>query len=312
MLPVSFILHFDYTPYCFSGILPFVAFPASPLLGFIGDKIGYKIIYISLLLLNALVAVAFTLIPPYESNIQHKIEVTSVDDIKNNISEVDDYILTFSEFSNNCSDKFNVTISKLVCEDETFEIDYELYADNFFNDSLLTCNDLSVCRYTFSSNFSNSSIFCDAYIKDSENERTSGNFAMLFWLYLTCKISWMYVCGPAWNFIEAASSKICPKVGIDWAWFNVAGNFGSIVAPIIAGQLIKNLKVSEIKIDCLTNIVIDEMDYRLPYYCCAASLVLTALVGLLLRMDIQPVRTEVSWWKEMSWLWTMPALGKDF
>ena len=301
------------TKHCdFSGIIPFIAFPASPLLGFIGDKIGYKIIYIILLLLNALVAIGFTLIPAYESNIQHKIEVTSVDDIRNHLSEVGDYLLTFSEFSQNtCSGGLNMTILKLVCEEETFQIDYEFTANTFTNISISTCNDLSVCTYTLSPNSSNSSIYCDAYINNSDNEKTSGNFALLFGLYLACKISWGYVCGPSWNFVEAASSKICQKVKVDWAWFNVAGNIGSIVAPIIAGQLINKLTVSEIQIDCLTNNIIDEMDYRLPYYCCAASLVLTAIVGMFLKMDIQPVRTQVSWWKELSWLWTMPALGMD-
>ena len=80
------------------------------------------------------------------------------------------------------------------------------------------------------------SVFCDAYIEGEENESLTGNFALLFGLYLACKIVWAYCVGPSWNFIDAVATKKCQKLNVDWAWTNVAGSIGAAIAPLIVGE----------------------------------------------------------------------------
>ena len=103
-----------------NGLVPFVTFGASPLLGFIGDKIGYKVTLIILLFVNAAVAVAFTLIPTVTVEVQHKVEIRSVENITGQI--IDNPFISFSKYSENCFDELNMTIIKLVCSDKVYDM----------------------------------------------------------------------------------------------------------------------------------------------------------------------------------------------
>ncbi len=200
-----------------------------------------------------------------------------------------------------------MTISKLICDEDTYEMNYAFNAYDSINSS--TCDDESVCKYSMFSEEANSSVYCDAYVEGEINELTTGNSSLLFWLYLVCQIVWAYCVGPAWNFVDAVASKKCEKVNIDWAWANVAGNVGSVLAPLITGQIIVKIQMGDEKTDCLSGLIIDEFDYRLPFYFCAVALALTAITTMFLNIDIKPVRTNIAWYKELSWLITFPALG---
>ena len=294
-----------------NGLVPFVTFGASPLLGFIGDKIGYKVTLIILLFVNAAVAVAFTLIPTVTVEVQHKVEIRSVENITGQI--IDNPFISFSKYSENCFDELNMTIIKLVCSDKDYDMNYN-FTTSFPNVTDSMCDDdKNVCIYTFDDNTTDetsNSIFCDAYIEGETNEISYGNTALLFWLYLICKIVLAFSVGPAWNFVDALASKKCQQVNVDWAWVSVVGNIGAAVAPIITGQLINKVNLTDaLPPDCLTGLIPDDTDYSFPFYCCAASLAVTAFVTCFLKIDIQPVRTDDSWRKELSWLLTWPAVG---
>ena len=294
-----------------NGIVPFVTFGASPLLGFIGDKIGYKVTLVILLLVNAAVAVAFTLIPTVSTEVQHEVQIRSVDNITGQI--FDNPFISFSKYSVECSDELNMTITKLVCNDKDYDIHYD-FMTSYMNVTGYMCDDdKNVCIYNFDDNSTNQnspSVFCDAYIEGETNEVSYGNTSLLFWLYVTCKIVLALSVGPAWNFVDALASKKCQQVNVDWAWVSVLGNIGAGVAPILTGQLINKVNLTDaLPPNCLTGLIPDVPSYSFPFYCCAASLVFTAVVTCFLKIDIQPVRTDDSWRKELSWLLTWPAVG---
>ena len=292
--------------------MPFITFPAGPLLGYIGDKIGYKIMCIVALFLNALCSIVFTLIPQYSTNIQHKIEITSIEDILNPNQEVMNFFKTFSEYSANCSESLDFTITKLVCDEEDYDINYRLFTDNFINVTQTTCDDKTVCKYFLDTpaTISENTKICNVYIKGFENVATSGNASLLFWLYLVIEILNTYATRTAPEFVNAFASKSCEKVGIDWAWVNVIGNLGALVGPFITTLLINKVQIGDVVTDCLSGD--DISDYRLPFYFCSGFIALTAIITFFTKIESEPAKRDVKWWKEFSWMLTLPAISYFF
>jgi len=295
-----------------SGLVPFLSFPASPVIGFIGDKIGCKVVMTLLFWIVALVTVCMNFIPKYKNIIMQKIEIESVEAMKNDIPGA---IRSFAQFkadgfSGDCSSPIDLTISKLICDGTDHAMDYNLYRDEYVNSTHGYCEDTAkdFCFYSFTSFSSNSSMFCDVYLQGEENEFTIGNFGLLFFLYLVCKTFFSFGIIPGWNMVDAVASKRCQDLGVEFSWVMVPGNLGLMVGPLVTGWLMDNIKIGTDKIDCLTQQVIEEVDYTIPFLCCAGFFVLSTLVALLFNINIEPVRTNLTWREELAWVLTPPAI----
>ena len=137
-----------------------------------------------------------------------------------------------------------------MCDDEEYPINYNLTGgagDLIYNTTLGQCDSRQFCTYMLHSDAhpsdNTTTMFCDAYIDGVDNMTTSGNFALLFGLYLACKILWAYAVGPCWNFVDAMASKKCQTVGVDWSVVNVMGCVGAVVAPLITGNKLSSCSI---------------------------------------------------------------------
>ena len=89
--------------------------------------------------------------------------------------------IKFSHYSDKCMDKLDMRITKLVCNDEDYDIDYNFTASDFINVTDSMCDDRHVCSYTMSDIHLNSTIYCDAYVQGELNEIVHGSSTLLFW-----------------------------------------------------------------------------------------------------------------------------------
>ena len=108
-----------------------------------------------------------------------KIQISSIGDVTGVI--VKNPFIKFSRYSDKCVDRLDMRITKLVCNDQDYDIDYNFTASDFINVTDSMCDDRHVCLYTMSDIHLNSTIYCDAYVKGELNEIVHGSSTLLFW-----------------------------------------------------------------------------------------------------------------------------------
>merc|ERR1719239_47050 len=293
-----------------SGIIPLITFYSSPLVGYIGDKMGHKMTLIICLVLTSLNLIVYTLLPKYKSVPRFKIGVNASDE-----DITADSLKMFGEYltaNTPCRDQLDFTIQDVICDGESVSSNFSVAVTNFFNVSSGHCevSGQDFCTYDIVEyNANEDFLYCDVAIKDVDSFDESGSKTVTFWTYLAAKFIWGFVSGPSWVLSDSIAITASKAANIDWGYVNFFGAISAVIAPLLTGFLIDRITFLNSPDDCITQQP-GIQKYQMPFYSAAIGCFVLAIYVCFIRVKIEKEenKKKVSFREEFSWILKAPPL----
>lgn len=291
------------------GIIPALTFFASPIAGFIGDRLGYRAILIVSITLTGISATCFDLTPRFSEQIRAPTAI---------VYELDPLNATYGLFSVQWA-TCDKQVTSLLCNHSlTNNLDQLPGLSDF-----LYCpgGDLDVIDFPWNSvstiENSNGS-FCQAeselnleppnptgifqrcLVKDYPGLRTcvkqSGSHVQTFWIYFAIRTLFQWFMNCAYSLLDSTSVTLAKRHDSDYSQVLIFNQLGSTLGPLLCAWIIQDP----------ANDSQDEIYYSLAFYVADGFFLLGCLLSL--KLDVTLERTGEKTSKSLGQLITKPSV----
>jgi len=293
-----------------NAIIPFISFFSSPVIGYIGDKCGYKPTFVFTLVFSAVELVAFTLLPKYKVTQRFKIGVdtSNVEDISaSSIRMFGEYLL---QNNTSCSQDISFTVEDITCKDKPVPHNFSAVFTSFLGTSLAHCNTTNhdYCTYDIAAYDPDNITYCDVKLKNEINSFEEGSSSVTFWSFLLVRWLWQFAMNPGWTIADSIAITACKKANIEWGYVMAIGMTFPIVSPLLVGFMIDSIKIFTAPVDCITQLA-GAQSYQMPFYTGSLICLLLAAFCLFIRViDVEKKKT-LSFTDEFAWALKPAAIG---
>ena len=293
-----------------AGLAPVFAFIATPLFGYIGDKVGYKIILILTLLLIIGTSAALNFLPQYREyppKIAFNREVldlnTSSAFLASDIAWLG-YIGQTGGFCEKDVSKF--TIDNVICEEKTYNVNISLQENTDLHLIEEDCPTMesTICRYTVGKlQLNNSLIICEAVFEDFNGIFEEGSHSLTFWTYFLVRTALMIAMNACYNISDAAAATVAKREGSSFSTVFFFGGIGNLLPPLFIGIILDKINLSSAKFDCISGMEIFTQDFKFPYSISNGILfILSVFTFCCLDVQMEKPDKKLSFKEEFFWL----------
>ena len=299
------------------GLAPIFAFVCTPLFGYVGDKIGYKIILIMTILLDVGTSASMNFLPVYREHAP-KVALNAQSFDLNSQETIDKTdIVWFGvviENDNICNGNIaDFVIKEIVCDDKTFAVDITFEESDEMNLIEDRCTDMNAtsCKYSLEAFPVNSSLLlCDANFRYFDGTFQQGSHSLTLWTYFALRTVLMIVMNACYNITDATAATLAQREHSSFSLIIIFGSIGGLLPPLIMGPVLDNVNLNSKVFDCLTGLEITAQDFKLPFSVSNGILLLLAAFAFgFLDVRVEAPPRKLSLKEEFSWLANSSAIS---
>jgi len=289
------------------GITPIAAFAFAPLLGYFGDKLGFKAVLICSLMASLVSTGALPFIPIYRSS-QPQAAVINFD---STTSPPWSSVQWIGEY-NRCEGGPLVVVG-VHCDDSDWTGQLDL-TDECSSNEDGQCGDEVICIHRCETqnvpvvNFTVQ--YCSIDLENGQGSQEEGSHSLTFWIYFAVRTVLNIFMNASFNISDAAAATKAKKEGAAYSSIMFFGTLAGIITPNLIGPILDNVNLNKPSTDCLTGIDITPTDYRVPFAIAdAAFLGMAIFIFFFIDIEVETPDKKITFTQEFSWVWKAPVLA---
>jgi len=289
------------------GITPIAAFAFAPLLGYLGDKLGFKAVLICSLMGSLVSSGALPFVPTYRS-LQPQAAVvnfnSSNDPPWSSVQWVGEY--------NRCEAGFLVVVG-VHCGDSDWTGRLDLTNECSGNEEG-QCGEIATCVHKCENPESFAPLnftiqHCRIDLENGRGNQEEGSHSLTFWIYFAIRTVLNTFMNASFNISDAAAATKAKKEGAAYSSIMFFGTIAGIITPNVIGPILDNVNLNPSSHDCLTGIDITPTDYRIPFAIAdSAFLAMAIFIFFFIDIEVESPAKKMTFKQEFSWVWKAPVL----
>ena len=232
------------------GLVPFFAFILAPLLGYVGDKLGYKMVMVAGLLLYTVTLASFTFTPSYRQHFSKVALHTGSEKLNFSIEFDINNVIWFGRYleegfdCNDTLDNLTVSITRIECDSGVYEVDLKLDLSDVPNTTKNECTDVDrdFCKYEFKEDvLMENVLFCSVLDGDGKRTVEQGSHSLTLWTYFFLFTCYKILVNVNYNISDATAATLAKKENSSYSiifWF---GQVGTLIPSFTVGQLVDHV-----------------------------------------------------------------------
>ena len=291
-----------------NGLGPIFGFFLTPILGYAGDKLGYKLVLIFALIGFIASTTLLNYLPVYR---QHSAKIGLDKNFYNETLETFEsksiiWFGKYKDFNSSCDYEPTENIVKEIkCEDKVFNVDIEFKTEDIKTVDTTNCTDLNTqtCTYFVQEAGEKEYVICDVKFEYENGIFEQGSHSLTLWTYFTIRTLVNVFLNVLFNISDGAASTITIKENSSYAIVMFFGNIGGLFPNWVTGPIVDNLSFGTDYFDCLTDTLVSVNDFKVPFFIqdgCFAVIII--LVFFFLEIEIQKPKKKLSIKDEFEWL----------
>jgi MFS family permease len=301
-----------------NGLIPIFAFFLTPLLGYIGDKFGYKIVLISTVIGLMLSSTSLNFLPVYRV---YSAKVGLDRNMYNDTLESLDqksiiWFGKYTEYNSGCDFKpLENIITEINCESNDFNGDIKFKNEDIKSIESGDCIDLNVktCKYIIQEEGEREIILCDAKFEDNNGYFEKGSHSLTLWTFFTLRTLVKVFSNVMYNISDGAASTITIKENASYATVVFFASIAPLLPNWVAGPIVDNFSFGTDYWDCLTASWVKVNDFKVPFFIQDAILLLMVILAFFfLEIEIKKPEKSLSFKEEFMWLLNPAPIGFFF
>ena len=301
-----------------NGLGPIVGFLFTPILGYAGDKLGYKLVLIVNIFLFIASTTSLNFLPVYR---QHQAKIGLSRELFNNSMETFpiNSILWFGKYGQvNSSCDYEVAENKITevdCDGTVFDVDIQVRYEDIQAAIADICDDIDIktCKYVLRDMKEEDPVICNIQFENHGGVYEQGSHTLTKWLYFTIRTLGNMFLNVLFNICDGAASTISIKEKSSYAMVMFFGNIGGLFPNWITGPIVDNFSFGTDYVDCITNSLVPINDFKVPFFIQDACFVLIVFIAVFfLQIEIQKPEKKLSVKEEFNWLLNPAPIGFYF
>lgn len=284
------------------GLCPILAFIFGPLLGYIGDKLGFKTVLILSFLLMGVTGGVLPYLPVYRTL---SAQVGLVGFNSTSSSSPWQELVWVGQYGE-CQEQIPNLI-QVDCEDGSWtgKVEGSSMCQGADAGQHANCEQEETCTtYCRESLAINSSLeVCGATFEGGKGSINSGDWSLTFWIYFCLRAVHTVFLNSTFNLSDAAATTKAKQEGSSFSIVLFFGVLSGLLAPLIVGYIVDHVNFKDPLIDCFTGVDITTDDYRVPFGIADLLFIgLIIFIFFLLEVEVEKSDQKLPFRQEFGWV----------